>query len=87
MSNIEFFEPLRSVLTSKIPDCKDLLNLERLSGGASMETYRITIDSDVGERYLCLRRGSGGVNRETPSAVGLDTEAVLMKVARAQGVS
>ena len=87
MSNIEFFEPLRSVLISKIPNCKDLLNLERLSGGASMETYRITIDSDVGERYLCLRRGSGGVNRETPSAVGLDTEAVLMKVARAQGVS
>lgn len=87
MSDVEFFEPLRSVLISKIPDCTNLLKLERLSGGASMETYRITIDSEVGERYLCLRRGSGGVNRDTPSAVGLDTEAFLMKVARAQGVS
>ena len=84
---VEFFENLKIVLAREISGFTELLAVDRLSGGASMETYRINMAVSSGSQLLCMRRGAGGVNRESVSAVGLSTEALLMRTARAQGVA
>ena len=84
----DFESSLANVLTREIPGCLGLLRAERLSGGASQETYRLTIQSSTGERPLCMRRAPGGVvvESEVRIAPGLATEALLMASARAVGV-
>lgn len=82
-----FFEKLKAVVLAHIPDCTDLLVVDRLSGGASQETYRLTISTDAGEKLLAMRRSPGGEFVEvTAQHPGLDVEALLMQSARAVGV-
>jgi aminoglycoside phosphotransferase (APT) family kinase protein len=81
-------EGLAGVLARALPDFVALEGLERLSGGASQETYRITVATRGGKRKLAMRRAPGGVSiaptgGEKP---GLALEARLMEVARAAGV-
>jgi len=61
MANDSFEGRLAAVLERHIPDCRELLKAERLSGGASQETYRLVIRTDSGERRLCMRRAPGGI--------------------------
>ncbi len=79
---------LETVLTREIPGCRGLAQAERLSGGASQETYRLTVETAAGPGQLCLRRAAGGA--ATPERVaghpGLAAEARLMIAARAAGV-
>ena len=82
----EFFEPLKVTLAREFDDFRDLVAVDRLSGGASMETYRISIQTPSGPQLLCMRRGAGGIDRESVSAVGLRTEALLMRTAKESGV-
>ena len=87
----EFERKLEAVLTVQLPGCVSLLSAERLSGGASQETYRLVIEDDgceSGERVLAMRRGAGGVhaNKSELGYPGLSTEALLMQSARAAGV-
>ena len=78
---------LGELLPRVIEDCDALSKLERLSGGASQETYRITVATPQGERLLAMRRAAGGEEGEiTAQHPGLAVEALLMQVARAQGV-
>lgn len=78
---------LGELLPRVIEDCDALIKLERLSGGASQETYRITVATPQGERLLAMRRAAGGEEGEiTAQHPGLAVEALLMQVARAQGV-
>ncbi|MEC7917004.1 MAG: phosphotransferase family protein [Actinomycetota bacterium] len=86
MSEPQFFEPLRSVAIRELPGCEELLSVERLSGGASMETYRLVVSTSNGSQQFCMRRGAGGVDRENVSAIGLDCESLLMRTARENGV-
>ncbi|MFU8814349.1 MAG: phosphotransferase family protein [Pseudomonadales bacterium] len=89
MERTQFEANLAAVLTREIPDCRAMRSVERLSGGASQETYRITVDTADGERLVCMRRAPGGVvlHAETSSAApGLATEALLMQLARDAGV-
>jgi aminoglycoside phosphotransferase (APT) family kinase protein len=88
MDNAEFQQKLEAVVTREIPGCTGLVGAERLSGGASQETYRLTIRTDDGESLLCMRRAPGGVVVETEVRVapGLATEARLMACAREVGV-
>ena len=52
---------LETILRREIPGCRSLLSAERLSGGASQETYRLTIALDGdGEHLLAMRRAPGG---------------------------
>ena len=86
-SHSELEHILGDLLPRVIDDCDSLNRLERLSGGASQETYRITIASSKGERLLAMRRAAGGEEGEiTAQHPGLAVEALLMQVARAQGV-
>jgi aminoglycoside phosphotransferase (APT) family kinase protein len=75
------------VLAREISDFAELRSVERLSGGASQETYRIVFATAQGrERQLALRRAAGGEERTAGPGPGLATEARLMKVAREAGV-
>ena len=82
-----FDELLSIVLARHIDGFVRLVEAERLSGGASQETYRITIETTEGERLLAMRRAPGG-EYENPDDTrpGLPVEAELMRVARAAGV-
>ncbi len=88
MDTAEFESRLEVILKREIEGCTGLVSAERLSGGASQETYRITIDTAQGHRKVCMRRAPGGVvvQTETRVAPGLATEAKLMACARAVGV-
>lgn len=88
MTSADFHAKLDAVLASRVPGCTGLVSVERLSGGASQETYRIYARIDDAERPLALRRSAGGL-REDDSAFkppGLPAEARLMQCARAAGV-
>ena len=84
-----FEDKLDAVLKRALDGCRGLVSAERLSGGASQETYRLTIATDDGERLACMRRAPGG-GMEIPDDErinpGLDVEAELMRAARAAGV-
>ncbi len=81
---------LDQVLRREIADCERLASIERLSGGASQETYRLRIETPAGLRALALRRSQGGKGEEARaverSAPGLRIEAKLMQVARENGI-
>jgi aminoglycoside phosphotransferase (APT) family kinase protein len=78
--------PLASVLARRIDGCRGLVSCERLSGGASQETYRILMRTDEGERKLAMRRSPGEAAPKHGAYPGLATEAALMRTARAAGV-
>ncbi len=83
----ELEEKLRHTLERALPHYQSLIKVERLSGGASQETYRLEIDTQQGPQTLAMRRAPGGVNVEpTPGHPGLDVEALLMRSAREAGV-
>nr|MCS5681885.1 phosphotransferase family protein [Acidimicrobiales bacterium] len=81
-----FEEDLARVLVREIPECMGLVSAERLSGGASQETYKLTVTTANGNRLLCLRRAPGGTEAEVDSdlqeSIGLATEALLISKAR-----
>ena len=86
-----FNRKLEAVLVEHLPACRSLLSVERLSGGASQETYRLVVKDDTGEageRVLAIRRAAGGVlhNKSELGYPGLSTEALLMQSAAAAGV-
>ena len=80
-------ENLGRVLVREVPGCIGLVSTERLSGGASQETYKLTVTTAKGTRLLCLRRAPGGPEAEIDSdlqeSIGLPTEALLISKARA----
>lgn len=78
---------LEALALERIPGCQSLVSAERLSGGASQETYRLLVATDQGERLLALRRAAGGAEAEdAPDRPGLAVEAQLMQCAKAAGV-
>ena len=79
---------LETVVQQNIDGCVALISVERLSGGASQETYRLRIKKGNGEeKLLALRRAAGGEFQErSPQHPGLDVEALLMTSARSAGV-
>lgn len=83
----EFLENLARVLKREIPEYLSLKSADRLSGGASQETYRIVIETGAGETKIAMRRAPGGMHSEpTPAHPGLAAEALLMQSALAAGV-
>jgi aminoglycoside phosphotransferase (APT) family kinase protein len=87
LADDSFKEKLERVVLAHITDSKSLVSVDRLSGGASQETYRLVIETSGGEKRLALRRTPGGEYAEiTPQHPGLDVEALLMQSALAVGV-
>jgi aminoglycoside phosphotransferase (APT) family kinase protein len=78
---------LSRVLAERVTGFRSLRSCERLSGGASQETYRLVVDTEDGERRLAMRRAPGGVGRGADRvSPGLAIEAKLFRAARAAGV-
>jgi aminoglycoside phosphotransferase (APT) family kinase protein len=83
----DFEDRLARVLARHAEGFRSLLSAERLSGGASQETYRVVVAADGGDRKLALRRGPGGATASAGAGrPGLATEALLMRCARRAGV-
>ncbi len=84
----ELAQPLARVLGSSVAGFKALKEVERLSGGASQETYRLTLETDAGKLLLAMRRApGGGLEQERPENYpGLAVEAKLMQAAASVGV-
>ena len=61
-----------------------LTEAQRLSGGASMETWAFSFDGAAGSERLILRRRSQPFDEETARSISLATEAALI---RATGVN
>lgn len=82
-----FEQTLDAVLRRRLAGFDRLISAERLSGGASQETYRLMAEIDGRELPLCLRRAAGGeVGTTDENKPGLPVEARLMQVAREAGV-
>ncbi len=82
-----FQDKLEGILIRHLADCRRLVSVDRLSGGASQETYRLVIETAAGEKTLAMRRAPGGEYQEiTPQHPGLPVEALLMQSAKAVGV-
>jgi aminoglycoside phosphotransferase (APT) family kinase protein len=65
---------------------EQLLACDRLSAGASRETYRLTVRRNASERKLALRRAEGEGASPMGSGPGLSAEAKLFAAARQAGV-
>jgi aminoglycoside phosphotransferase (APT) family kinase protein len=78
---------LAEVLGRRVPGFRALRSLERLTGGASQETYRVVVETEAGDRRLAMRRAPGGTKQPTAhGGPGLRVEAKLFQAARAAGV-
>ncbi|PPE75565.1 phosphotransferase family protein [Solimonas fluminis] len=77
---------LPAALARLLPDFRALQSCERLSGGASQETWRLAVDTAEGPKRYALRRAPGGVASPAETTVGLETEAKLLAIAHAAGV-
>jgi len=84
LSPAEFSDRLQRALVRSIPGVRSLSHCERLTAGASQETYAIVVDGDAGERKLALRRAPDGPALD--GSLGPDLEAKLIRLAREAGV-
>jgi aminoglycoside phosphotransferase (APT) family kinase protein len=62
-----------------------LTEAQRLSGGASMETWAFGFDGEAGPESLILRRRSAPFDEDTARSVSLATEAALIQATGANG--
>ncbi|MDA1302267.1 MAG: phosphotransferase [Proteobacteria bacterium] len=89
-----FDDKLDRIVRAHISGCDSLVSAERLTGGASQETYRVIVQVGQGQRQLAMRRSAGGqfLSKrpvQTPAgraSPGLEGEALLMGEARKAGV-
>jgi len=77
-------------MAAQAPGYLEFTEVERLSGGASQETYRIRIETTDGSMLYAMRRAPGGGLAESVDTIegraGLAAEALLMASAQAVGV-
>jgi aminoglycoside phosphotransferase (APT) family kinase protein len=62
-----------------------ILQAGRLSGGASMETWSLEVETPRGRDHLILRRRTAPFDPESARSVPLATEAALIRAVRANG--
>ncbi len=80
-------DDLKRVYQQHFPDVESVVRCDRLSGGASQETYRIVVQTQQQEVNHAMRRTPGGVHAEkVVGHPGLATEAALMQAAGQAGV-
>ena len=83
----EFEAKLARVLVKQCADFSQLERVERLTGGANQETYRIVYSGAEREKVIALRRAAGGSAEQTSEEnIGLNNEARLIGIANQYGV-
>jgi aminoglycoside phosphotransferase (APT) family kinase protein len=85
----DFLPSLERALVRVMPGFERLTYWNRLSGGASQETWAIDALVNLKPEPLILRRSPGGADRITQgsNAVTLETEALVVETAREQGAA
>jgi len=86
VEHAEFEARLGKVVVDHIERCLSLRSVERLSGGASQETYRLIVETANGDEPMAMRRAPGGLVDPDAPPPTLATEALLMQRAGAAGV-
>lgn len=80
-------ERLEAFLARIVPGFEELIACERLTGGASRETYRISVRTNSSEQTFALRRALGADEQAfLGSGPGLDAEPLLFRAAHAAGI-
>jgi aminoglycoside phosphotransferase (APT) family kinase protein len=83
----EFQDRLSGVVTRVQPGFRAIESIERLTAGASLETYSVWVLLEGGRRRLALRRAIKGMPKASiPWAPSIEAEARLMIAARGAGV-
>lgn len=78
---------LSEALSKHVAGYRALASVDRLTAGASLETYRLEVELDGGPATLAMRRTPGGAVKLSASwTPRLETEAQLMLVAREHDV-
>ena len=76
---------LDRALNRELQDFRAVTSIERLTGGASQETFAIDCRTTHGPLRLALRRAPGGVTQSREAgSIGLTAEAMLLKIAKQQ---
>ena len=86
MSDTDEIQRLLADALERLDGFVALHSVERLSGGASQETYRLSVEMVEGARSLALRRSIGPAGERGFGGPGLAVEARLMALARRAGV-
>jgi aminoglycoside phosphotransferase (APT) family kinase protein len=83
----EFEQALAVTLAREVPGFGGLASCDKLTAGASQETYRIACTTDKGEVLLALRRSVPTLQADSGvGAIGPDVEAKLLQLAGAAGI-
>jgi aminoglycoside phosphotransferase (APT) family kinase protein len=83
----EFEQALAGVLARELEGFSELTACEKLTAGASQETYRLNCSTVTGEVVLALRRSVPTLRSGSGvGAIGLDTEARLLSLAASAGI-
>ena len=86
----DFKPALEHALLKALHGFVHIRNMARLSGGASQETWSMDVAVHDHVLPLILRRAPGGIPRAggvNANSVPLETEAIVIEAARAQGVA
>ena len=83
----EFNGKLETILAREVANFVALQDLQKLTAGASQETYRVSMRLESGEKTLALRRSQPtGEEESGVGALSLATEAKLIELAGSHGV-
>lgn len=83
MSQEAFRESLAAVLSRAVPEFTALEDARRLTGGASQETWRLSVSAAGESQVLCLRRSVGAVDA---GKVSPRLEALMLQAAGKAGI-
>lgn len=86
MTDLMKLQDLLGEVLQRLDGFVTLHSVERLSGGASQETYRLRVEMEDGACSLALRRSVGPTEGRGIGGPGLAVEARLMVLARRAGV-
>src|SRR5262245_38108613 len=81
----EFRTTLTALAQMLVPGGRGIVGLERRSGGASQETWTFAVEAAGAPVRLVLRRSPRG-RPPSPTALPLETEALMMRLAGEAGV-
>ncbi|WP_309643459.1 phosphotransferase family protein [Phenylobacterium sp.] len=82
----EIFQALGRLASTWSGEGAQVVDLQRLSGGASMETWAFAVEGPGGREEMILRRRPGGpIDEDASRSVSLATEAALITAAHAVG--
>lgn len=83
----DFAPALEAVLLKTITGFSELQSCQRLSGGASQETWRLDITTSSGPLTLALRRAVATVGSDiSQDSIGINAEATLIQLAAKSAV-